>query len=146
MSERDSTGCGCCDEDRRQALKLLGGAASLVVLGSTLGCQQEVEEEKPWVRVALDSLPEGERQRVLVAGDPVEVLRTGDAVRARSLVCSHLGCEVKWVEADQRYACPCHKGFYDADGRVVKGPPPKALKLLPVRVDGAEVVIGQEET
>ena len=37
--------------------------------------------------------------------------------------------------------CPCHGGVYDLEGRVVAGPPPRALDELPTRLDGAQVLV-----
>ncbi|MFO0982698.1 MAG: ubiquinol-cytochrome c reductase iron-sulfur subunit [Planctomycetota bacterium] len=38
--------------------------------------------------------------------------------------CTHLGCSVRWDRrTNDGFRCPCHGGVFDADGRVVKGPP-----------------------
>jgi len=86
--------------------------------------------------------PEGERVTVSVAGRPVEVLRTASSLTARSLLCTHQGCEVAWSEAAQAYVCPCHEGKYDAEGRPKEGPPPKPLATIAARLDGDSVVVG----
>src|SRR5262249_1826981 len=58
-------------------------------------------------------------------GQPLVVLRPQDGPpRAISLVCTHLGCRVHWEARQQRFLCPCHLGFFDAQGNVVSGPPP----------------------
>jgi Rieske Fe-S protein len=44
--------------------------------------------------------------------------------------CSHLGCNVKWREAEGVFACPCHHGVYSMQGEVVSGPPPRPLRRL----------------
>ena len=31
--------------------------------------------------------------------------------------CAHLGCPVRWVDAAERFICPCHGGVYDLLGR-----------------------------
>src|SRR5262249_2896518 len=41
--------------------------------------------------------------------------------------CAHLGCPVRWVDAAERFICPCHGGVYDLLGRRVGGPPPRPL-------------------
>ncbi len=94
------------------------------------------------VPVPLDRLPAGVRVTVSVAGRPVELLRTGTGVTARSLLCTHQGCEVSWSEPEGAYTCPCHEGKFDAEGRPKEGPPPKPLLLLPVRVEGPLVLVG----
>jgi Rieske Fe-S protein len=57
------------------------------------------------------------------------------AVRALSATCTHLGCRVAFDLETQRFACPCHGGSYDAQGRVVAGPPPAPLAALDARVN-----------
>lgn len=58
----------------------------------------------------------------------------GGEVLVLSAVCTHLGCNVRWREDESRFVCPCHAGVYDADGKVVSGPPPKALRKIETRV------------
>ncbi len=56
--------------------------------------------------------------------------------------CAHLGCPVRWVDAAERFICPCHGGVYDLLGRRVGGPPPRPLDRFYTRVRGEEVQIG----
>ena len=44
-----------------------------------------------------------------------------ERVVALSTRCMHLGCPVRYVEASQRFICPCHGGVYDFQGLVVGG-------------------------
>jgi Rieske Fe-S protein len=56
--------------------------------------------------------------------------------------CAHLGCPVRWVDAAQRFICPCHGGVYDLLGRRVGGPPVRPLDRFYTRVSGEEVQVG----
>jgi menaquinol-cytochrome c reductase iron-sulfur subunit len=56
--------------------------------------------------------------------------------------CAHLGCPVRWVDAAERFICPCHGGVYDLLGRPVGGPPVRPLDRFYTRVVGNEVQIG----
>ncbi len=58
--------------------------------------------------------------------------------------CTHLGCRIKHSEEQNRYLCPCHGGVFDADGKVVSGPPPKPLEQHPVKVQDGKVWIYKE--
>lgn len=51
-----------------------------------------------------------------------------------SATCTHLGCNVSWRKDESRFACPCHAGFYDRDGKVTSGPPPRPLERLETRL------------
>jgi len=56
--------------------------------------------------------------------------------------CAHLGCPVRWVEAAERFICPCHGGVYDLLGRRVSGPPVRPLDRFFTRVTGNNVELG----
>lgn len=68
--------------------------------------------------------------------------RTGDQeFIAFSMVCTHLGCPVRWLASADLFMCPCHGGVFYSDGRVASGPPPRPLNRYPVRVLNGEVQI-----
>jgi len=56
--------------------------------------------------------------------------------------CAHLGCPVRWVDAAERFICPCHGGVYDLLGRRVGGPPVRPLDRFYTRVNGEKVELG----
>jgi menaquinol-cytochrome c reductase iron-sulfur subunit len=56
--------------------------------------------------------------------------------------CAHLGCPVRWVDAAERFICPCHGGVYDLLGRRVGGPPVRPLDRFYTRVEGESVQLG----
>lgn len=49
---------------------------------------------------------------------------------ALSSVCPHLGCQVHWEGAANRFFCPCHNGTFDPSGRATGGPPGEAGQSL----------------
>ena len=46
---------------------------------------------------------------------------------ALSSRCMHLGCPVRYVQAAERFVCPCHGGVYNFRGEVAGGPPVRPL-------------------
>lgn len=52
------------------------------------------------------------------------------AIYALSSVCTHLGCTPSWLEAEQKFKCPCHgSGFY-ITGVNFEGPAPRPLERV----------------
>jgi menaquinol-cytochrome c reductase iron-sulfur subunit len=58
---------------------------------------------------------------------------------AISTRCAHLGCPVRWVDAAERFICPCHGGVYNLLGQPVGGPPVRPLDRFPTRLSGDRV-------
>jgi Rieske Fe-S protein len=54
---------------------------------------------------------------------------------ALSSRCMHLGCPVRYVQAAERFICPCHGGVYDFRGLVAGGPPVRPLDRFYTRTD-----------
>ena len=52
------------------------------------------------------------------------LLREGDAVKAWSTTCPHLGCAVDRSASAPGFYCPCHDSSFDPDGRRLSGPSP----------------------
>jgi menaquinol-cytochrome c reductase iron-sulfur subunit len=61
---------------------------------------------------------------------------------AISTRCMHLGCPVRFVEAAQRFICPCHGGVYNFEGKVDGGPPVRPLDRFYTRVRNGQLEIG----
>ncbi len=61
---------------------------------------------------------------------------------AISTRCAHLGCPVRYIQASQRFVCPCHGGIYDFEGKVEGGPPVRPLDRFYTRVEGDRVQVG----
>jgi menaquinol-cytochrome c reductase iron-sulfur subunit len=62
---------------------------------------------------------------------------------AISTRCAHLGCPVRYIQASQKFVCPCHGGVYDSQGKVEGGPPVRPLDRHETRVVNGRVQIGQ---
>ena len=55
-------------------------------------------------------------------------------IAALKSVCTHLGCTPNWLEAEQKFKCPCHgSGFYK-DGINFEGPAPRPLERYAISV------------
>jgi len=59
-------------------------------------------------------------------------------------VCTHLCCTVSdWNSSSGVYLCPCHHSEFDPrqDGKVVGGPAPRPLPLLPLTVRNGQLTV-----
>ncbi len=68
-------------------------------------------------------------------------------IYALKTVCTHLGCTPNWLEAEQKFKCPCHgSGFYK-DGINFEGPAPRPLERYAIRIaDDGQVEIDKSRT
>jgi cytochrome b6-f complex iron-sulfur subunit len=55
--------------------------------------------------------------------------------------CTHLGCTVPWVDAENQFHCPCHGSIYNTKGEVISGPAPRPLDLYPAQVVNNELIV-----
>ena len=69
-------------------------------------------------------VPAGEGKIVRVGKEKLAVFRDNDgSCHALSPVCTHMGCHVKWNNAETSWDCPCHGSRFDArTGEVLNGP------------------------
>jgi cytochrome b6-f complex iron-sulfur subunit len=93
------------------------------------------------VKVLKSELPAGGMKRFHIREIPAVVINSKAGFAAFSLVCSHLGCLVKWEGDKNEFVCPCHGAKFDEAGKVISGPPPRGLDVLNVEDKGEEVWI-----
>lgn len=56
--------------------------------------------------------------------------------------CTHVGCPITWSPQARRFFSPCHGGVFDADGRVLAGPPPRPLDRYETRIENGILLAG----
>ena len=132
------------------------GVAGVAVAGCSSGDGTPSAESNPPSESPTDAAPAQSGQAIVAAADvPVaggvivdagetKVVVTqpqADEVVGFSAVCPHQGCLVNQI-TDEVIVCPCHgSGFAIADGAVVRGPSPRGLSAVPVRLDGDQIVL-----
>lgn len=95
------------------------------------------------VLISKSDIPSGEAKNISFGNIPAVVInRPEKGFIAFSRVCTHLGCLVDYNRNKQVFLCPCHAGVFDLEGNVVSGPPPKMLHIIPLRIEGGNIVIG----
>lgn len=73
------------------------------------------------------------------------VRREADSVTVYSPLCTHLGCGYRWERSDQTFKCPCHNSVFDVEGKVLKGPAPRPLDRLPVKIENGKLLVIYKE-
>lgn len=82
--------------------------------------------------LSADDLAVGEGGIIELDGEKIAAYRTDNGeLQLLSPVCPHLGCLVKWNNADKTWDCPCHGSRFKADGAIFSGPAEKPLERLP---------------
>ncbi len=70
----------------------------------------------------------GEGKTIRLKGERLAVYRDPQgALHAVSSVCTHLGCLVKFNNAEKTWDCPCHGSRFGVDGAVLDGPATRPL-------------------
>lgn len=55
--------------------------------------------------------------------------------------CTHLGCLVRWDSQERVFQCPCHGGRFDAEGKVLHGPPDSPLVRLESKMENDQILV-----
>jgi len=141
---------------RRRALVIVGGG--VVVAGAGLGAVLAAcgsTAPPVWVpfgvnpsRLPIDFPTEVPLTATIddrtVVGSLWVIRAADDSLTVYDSRCTHAKCAYTWSDADQRFACFCHEGFFAKDGTVISGPPPRPLDRLPTRASatgGLEVEV-----
>jgi menaquinol-cytochrome c reductase iron-sulfur subunit len=104
------------------------GSTSKVELGTPTLFKATVERQTGWIT------DQQELSVYLLTED-------GRNYVAMSNICTHLGCRVRWIDAQGQFFCPCHNAIFGKDGSVIEGPPPRPLDRFDVKVEEGTIYI-----
>lgn len=153
------------DSRRGFFARMIGIATSLIGFGLAIPLVSYVispslkRRATSWVMVGpTDSLPMGEPEELEYANTVKDGWRTAVSKKAIwavkqpagdivvfSPICPHLGCGFRWDAGDSKFKCPCHGSIYDVTGKVLAGPAPRSLDVLPSKVEQGNLFIIYKE-
>ena len=140
---------------RRRFVELASAGIAGGLAAFLAGCEDTLRAS--WGGAAVAVAPSGPRKVVALSaltstptaypfmttngGESVYAYKDGDKVVVLSNVCTHRGCPVAWQEAQGRFACPCHEGYFDRAGQVLSGPPLGPLASYTADIQGGDVYV-----
>ncbi len=143
--------------DRRTFLDTAAKAVAAGIAATMAGCEDTVRGRfgrtalpatnaapaklKVAARSALTTTPTSFPVATADGGQAVFAFVEGDQVVVMSSLCTHRGCAIDWEAGANRYACPCHQGYFDKQGKVTGGPPLGPLKAYTAETTGGDVYI-----
>ena len=72
----------------------------------------------------------------------VWIVRNKEGLYALSTVCTHLGCTPNWLNAEQKFKCPCHGSGFRISGIHFEGPAPRPLERFKIyRAEDGQVIV-----
>jgi glycine/D-amino acid oxidase-like deaminating enzyme/nitrite reductase/ring-hydroxylating ferredoxin subunit len=72
---------------------------------------------------SLSAVKRGEGKILKLGRKKLAVYRDKEGrVKKMSAVCTHMGCLVRWNQAEATWDCPCHGSRFDPKGKVLSGP------------------------
>jgi menaquinol-cytochrome c reductase iron-sulfur subunit len=134
---------------------LIGLGMGIPAVSYVIGPSLQKSNEQEWIRLGSTSKVELgtptlfkatiQRQTGWIVNDEEisAYIYTEDSREfiAFSNICTHLGCRVRWIDAQEQFFCPCHNAVFDRDGEVGSGPPPRALDRYEVKIEDGQVYI-----
>jgi glycine/D-amino acid oxidase-like deaminating enzyme/nitrite reductase/ring-hydroxylating ferredoxin subunit len=111
--------------------KKLSGAASVIKENAAYPLQFVLDRLRQDRRATPDTLAAGEARVFKIDGKPVAAHRRPDGTIVKvSAVCTHMGCLVRWNQAEGTWDCPCHGSRFTDDGLVLGGPAEDPLERI----------------
>ena len=109
-----------------------------------VGDVSELEPGSPRQLEYVTTIQDGWRETRMRKG-VWAVKRDDGSITVYSPICTHLGCGYNWDGSARRFVCPCHGSAFDITGRVVAGPAPRGLDVLPSRIEEGRLLVQYKE-
>lgn len=109
--------------------KTIAASSKNFLIQNTDVASQLIEGKLSSGEKSLD-LKVGDTTIIKVDGDKLGVFRDkkGD-LHFVNTTCTHMGCELKWNNAEWSWDCPCHGSRFTYEGKIIHGPAVKPLSF-----------------
>lgn len=116
------------------ALAIPGRAAVALPIGMVTGRRNAGTGGVSYPVPAADGVLIDKANEVILA-------RHQGSVYAFALSCPHQNTALRWLADEGRFQCPKHKSRYQPDGTFISGRATRSMDRLPIRRDGATVIV-----
>ncbi len=116
------------------ALAIPGRAAVALPIGVVTGWRNAGAGGVSYPLPAADGVLIDKANEVILA-------RHQGSVYAFALSCPHQNTALRWLADEGRFQCPKHKSRYQPDGTFISGRATRSMDRLPIRRDGATVIV-----
>jgi len=82
-----------------------------------------------------EEFPQGIVDTRFTESNGVWIVNSDGRLYALIAICTHLGCPPNWLEAQNKFKCPCHGSGYYKSGINFEGPTPRPLERAAIAVD-----------
>ena len=146
--------CGCCnkksstpkqDTPAQPARRGFFGTIAGLAVALVAWPKMALSAGKAWVAVPLSKAPKlkivGGSMVTKIRGKELLLVRDSEtSAHAYEAKCPHEFCDVNYSPEKNKIECPCHDALFDMDGKVLQGPPPRALETYQAIVDGDRIL------
>jgi Rieske Fe-S protein len=92
------------------------------------------------VSADVHSLKSGQGRIVQMNGERIACACDAEGtLHAVSAICTHMGCQVQWNNAEETWDCPCHGSRFKPNGEVLAGPAESPLAKVELADPTAKV-------
>ncbi len=85
-----------------------------------------------------EDFPKGVVDERFKESNGVWVVNNEGRLYALIAICTHLGCPPNWLEAQNKFKCPCHGSGYYKSGVNFEGPTPRPLERAAIAIDPSD--------
>jgi len=100
----------------------------------------QVKREKPFTPAEYERFKQ--KFAVWLVRTAYDKWANSSGIYALSTVCTHLGCTPNWLQAEQKFKCPCHGSGYYITGVNFEGPTPRPLERYAISLaDDGQILV-----